>query len=790
MGKVLIVTEKPSVAQTISKVIGASERKEGYLQNSQYYVTFLYGHLFTLWDAAEYDSKYEKWDMTNLPIFPKEFKYKYIARDGIKKQFTVVKNLLNAADVDYVINGCDGDREGSLIFAEVYEAAGSKKPVKRLWVSSHTPEDLKKGLSQLRTGDTALTQAGYARQWADWLFGINFTVAMTKTFSEKEVLNVGRVILPTVNLVYKRDMEIKNFVSEPYYELLATFKTNQGMYDGYLIIDQETKFKEKDKLGEIFKKVQGQPGVVVRAGINRGTKGPGLLFNLSDLQGEITSRYKEFTADRVLKIAQNLYEKQLITYPRTASRYADNSQVDSACKTLEAVKDFFPKVKFTFRELKSVFDSTKVESHPAIMPTYLVPKDPLSTAEQIVYMEIVKRFVAQFAPPAEFERIEAITEVMGFQFQTKGKVWTSLGWMELYGKEESEEPELRVRLKENMMVETVDLNVLNKTTKPPAHYTVKTLLAAMQNCGKKVEDETVILKGYTIGTPATRAEILNKIEKVGYVCLRGGSFIIQDMGIQLIELFPFREMLEPDFTGKLEKELHDMELGKYSQDVFLKEVQDAVTKGINQFKETKGTIKKKDPEKICLGKCPVCGKNVLEYPKGFGCCGFKEGCKFFIWKNNALLNRYGIKSVSRSLVKVLLENKQTECKLGDKMVPVSLEHNGDRWGLKFAFDNGKIVSLGKCPECGFDVIETPKGFSCSGYKSNGCKFVLWKDDFFLGRYDKRVTGSMVKQFLAKRICKIKGLIDPNTKVSFDGEVQLYKNDKGFWSYSISKKLAE
>ena len=261
------------------------------------------------------------------------------------------------------------------------------------------------------------------------------------------------------------------------------------------------------------------------------------------------------------------------------------------------------------------------------------------------------------------------------------------------------------------------------------------------------------------------------------------------MGIQLIELFPIHELIEPEFTGKFEKKLYDISQRTYSSDVFMKEVQDSVVLGIEKFKQSKGTITKKDQEKIGVGKCPVCGKDVLEYPKGFGCSGFKDGCKFFIWKDNALLKRYEIKSVSKSLVKELLANQRSEIKLGNTLVPIVLDQKDNHWNLRFSFDEGQVASLGKCPECGCDIIETPKGFSCLGYKTNGCKFVLWKDDFLLGTYGKKVSVGMVKNFLSKQVCAVKGLIDPHTKDSFDGEIQLVKNDKGFWGFRIHKKIA-
>jgi DNA topoisomerase-3 len=703
----LIIAEKPSVAKSIADVLGATTRHDGYFSGAGYAVTFAFGHLFSLFDAADYDPKYATWSVDNLPIIPETFKYKIHADAGVKKQFNIIKGL--AANTSEIINACDSDREGSLIFAEIYRELGADAPIKRLWVSSHTPEDLKEGFARIRDGaaDAPLTAAGYARQWTDWLLGINFTIAATKQFSrDGKMLNVGRVILPTMYLVYLRDMEIKNFIPKKYYVLSATFQAQQGVYTGlYLSGDNKVQFDDHKNLDSISNEVKGQPGEVISCATTRESKGPGKLFNLTDLQGHITSRFEGWTADKVLKCAQSLYEDKHITYPRTSSRYLDDSQKEPSKRVLEALKRLGPgiippELPFAWHDRQTVFDSSKVDSHPALIPTYLVPDlTSLSADEKIVYLEIVKRFLSQFAPLAEYDRTEAITRVKVHNFRTRARALVSPGWRLLYQdngklqdedkKEEEEEPTLNFSLREKLPVVTKDLQTTGKETKPPVKYTVKTLLAAMQNCGKQVEDETLILKGYSIGTAATRADVLKKIEKIGYVSFTGKSYSVTALGIGLIEIYPIREMLEPDFTGRLEKQLKDIELGTLPQTAFMVVAREITILGIDKFKAVSGNVHR---EVKSLGKCPECGREIVETPKAYSCTGYQDKekpCKFALWKEDNWFKSLG-KKITATTAKGLLSGravlvKGMKSKAGKVFdAKVKLTKDGKRW--KYAFE--------------------------------------------------------------------------------------------------------
>jgi len=687
--KTVIIAEKPSVAANIAGVVQAS-KKDGYFEGEKYIVTYAFGHLMRLYDAKEYNEEWGKWDVGKLPVIPEVMKYKLIDDKGVNKQFKIIKDLFSRSDVDLIINACDADREGSLIFSEIYKETGCTKPVKHLWVSSHTPKDVLNGLKNLRDDDSMkpLQMAGYCRQWADWLYGINFTVATTKLYStdKKTVLNVGRVILPTVYMIYKRDMEIKNFKPVPFYKLRVSFQAEAGEYEGYFLKDNKTQFGSKDSLAAVETAIKGKKGIVHDVITKEIFKGAPRLFNLSDLQGHMTAKYKGFTADKVLKIAQNLYERRFLTYPRTESRYLDDSQTAQARESLDAVSGFFPELPIRFVENNNIFNSKKVESHPAITPTYIVPKEgELTPDENLVYMKVVKRFVAQFLTVAKYEQTEILTEIASHLFVTKGSVLIDAGWLAVNGQAPNDEVEedgtraVKVRPKE--VVSFVRSELIEDQTKPPKHYTVQTLLKAMETCGK--EDVEDVLPGYTVGTAATRAEIIKKIQQVGYVKSIGKTLQITDMGISLVDLFPLKDMLEPSFTGRIERSLKEIELGQYQAAQFMNVVKAKVTKGILQMKDIRGEIKTTAP--ASLGSCPECGRAVVETLKSFSC----SGCKFSVWKEDRWFGAMK-KKVTASMMKSFLVGKPVMVKgfvskngkKFDARVKLVKQENG-YWGFKF-----------------------------------------------------------------------------------------------------------
>ncbi|NJA31047.1 type IA DNA topoisomerase, partial [Clostridioides difficile] len=571
----LVLAEKPSVAKTIASFLGAKTRQDGYFEGNDYIITYAVGHLVSLYDMKDYDKdKYSgSWKMNNFPFVPED-KFKFKIDSSKTKQFNTVKKLLNRKDVEYVINATDNDREGELIAFLIFLLAKNKKPVKRILVNEWTPEDITRGIKNLKDEDEMrnLQAAGYTRLITDWLIGINFTSVATLKYGNGKLLNIGRVILPTVKLVYDRDMEILNFVPKTYYEIEGHFKAEAGEYKGKYVKGKESKFDTLEDANKIIASITSETGKILDKKVTMSKEYAPKLFSLTSLQGYITSKYSNFTSDKVLNVCQSLYEGNgkggYITYPRTDSIFLEESLASKASQTLDKLKvglEYENKIKFS--KTKRVFDSSKVDSHSAIIPTYIIPKS-LSKDEQLVYDAIKDRFVANFMPPAEYENTEIKTEVDNCTFLTKGKVLKSKGYLEVYNKEEKND--LLPLVNKDDDVDVLEIKPLTKQTTPPKPYTEDTLLKAMKNCGKNVpEEDTTVLSGYSIGTSATRADVLKKISQVGYVKKKGKSYSITDLGKNLVEIFPVKDLFDVDYTGKLEKSLSDIQKGKYTRKEYL-----------------------------------------------------------------------------------------------------------------------------------------------------------------------------------------------------------------------------
>ncbi|EQC1535838.1 type IA DNA topoisomerase [Clostridium botulinum] len=606
----LLLAEKPSVARNIGEALGCKTRKNGYLEGNGYIVTWAFGHLLTLYDCKDYDHKLALWSFENFPYIPTEFKYKVkndgknrnVVDAGAKKQLEIIKELINRGDVEEIISATDYDREGELIALLIFNYLKANKPIYRILINEWTPTEIKKGLKDLKKNEEmiSLQDAGVSRQLADWVIGINFTsiATMKYTRGKGNLLNIGRVLMPTLKIIYDREIEIKNFKVEEFYELEATFKNKKGEYKGKFFYEKKEKFPNKKIMEKLKAEIKDKSGLVTEKTIEIKKENPPSLFNLSNLQGYITSKYKGFTADKVLKVAQSLYEKKHITYPRTESTALEESIKDKAKKVLEVLKNDLPfKDEIIFNTSKKVFNNAKVESHSAIMPTYIIPKN-LTPDERLVYDAIKNRFISQFMKEAQYENTEIVTTVPGENyerlFKTKGKILKCKGWLKLY--KEKKKDELLPPIEKDDEVEIKSLKIISKKTKPPAHHTEKTLLKAMETCGKNTkqsednEEESNILYGYSIGTAATRAETINKLKYAGYITPKGKSLLITDKGIKLIETFPIRELLDTDYTGKLEKKLYDMEKGKFKKEDFLKEIFNFTVNGVNKIKNIRSNV--------------------------------------------------------------------------------------------------------------------------------------------------------------------------------------------------------
>ena len=682
--KKVIIAEKPSVAKNIADAYNIKIRKDGYFEGDDYLVTWAFGHLFQLFDAKDYDENMKGWRMDKFPFIPEEFKYKVkcdnvnrsVTDKGAEKQINIIKTLIDRDDVDGVISATDQDREGELISLEVFMYLNQNKPIYRLLLNEWTPDEVRKGMNNLKENIEmkSLQDAGISRQWADWIIGINLTSVATLRYGgtgkERKMINIGRVLLPTLKIIYDRDKEIEKFKASTYYKLLATFKTkNNEEFEGtYYNENNNEKFEDKKVVEELKKHLKDKEGEIIEKQVEKKREYAPLLFNLSNLQGYITSKYKGWTSDKVLKVAQSLYEKKFITYPRTGSVALDESLKDKTKKVLEIAKNglsYEEQIKFV--DNKRIFDNSKVESHSAITPTYIRPTG-LSKDEEIVYNAIKNRFIMQFMPIAEFEETKLTVKIHDEKFKgifaTKGRVQIVEGWRVVEKIETKDTILPFVNGKE--MVQVVDGKVNTVTKKPPKLHNEKTLLRVMETCGKSFKDEEdspemmqAILSGFSIGTPATRAETIKKLKDTGYIKSKGKSLTCTDLGKTLVEIFPVKELLDLQYTGRLEKTLSDIEKGKFKKDDFLSMIKAFTVEAVEDIKKDTAMLKNfkvELPEGTeSIGKCPVCGNDIIEGEKGFGCTNWKNGCKYTIWKNDKFIESMG-KKVTKEMVKLLLKN--------------------------------------------------------------------------------------------------------------------------------------
>lgn len=681
--KKVIIAEKPSVAKNIADAFNIRIRKDGYFEGDEYLVTWAFGHLLQLYDAKDYDESMKKWELEKFPFIPEAFKYKVKSDSknkgaidpGAQKQIKIIESLMAREDVDGIISATDYDREGQVIADEIFLYLKQGKPIYRILLNEWTPEEVKKGMQSLKPNEEMqpLQDAGMGRQWADWIIGINLTSVATVKYGreEKKLLNIGRVLLPTLKIVYDRDKEIADFQSSTYHKLLANFKTAQGetFETTYYEKNEEDKYNEKFEDKAVLEKIEalikGKQGKVTEKQVEKKKEYAPLLFNLSNLQGYVTSKYKGWTSDKVLKVAQSLYEKKYITYPRTGSMALEESLMDRTKKVLDTLKVGLPyENQIKFATHKRIFDNAKVESHSAICPTYMKPKG-LSADESIVYEAIKNRFIMQFMPVAEFEetkltvRIEEVPEVEG-DFIAKGKVQLVEGWQVIEKPDTKDTVLPQVVQDERLALGKISINAV--TRKPPKMHTEKTLLKIMETCGKAFKDEedseemmASILSGFSIGTPATRAETIKKLKDTGYIMAKGKSLTCTELGKKLVENFPVKELFDLEYTGRLEKTLSDIEKGKFQKTMFLDMIKSFTSEAVGTIKEDQSGFAKPSFSKESVGKCPLCGSDIIETERAFGCSNWKSGCKYTLWKNDKYIAALG-KDVTRPMVEILLKN--------------------------------------------------------------------------------------------------------------------------------------
>lgn len=611
--KSLIIAEKPSVARDLASVLGKVPKNGEFFENDRYVISSAIGHLVELYMPEDYDPKLKAWSQKTLPILPKKFSVK--ATEKTKKKFDELKKLLRRKDIDEVINACDAGREGELIFTYIYELSGSKLPRKRLWMTSMTPDAIREAFSELRDQNEMepLQAAARCRSESDWLIGINgtrvFTTSMFGMRSGGKVASVGRVQTPTLAIIVEREKGIRDFVSKPYWKLSADFSIENGQYTG---VYQRPEFKksekedDQDKVDRIWDKSVAE---AIAASIKSGDiaaveeekkrikQNCQLLYDLTSLQREANQRFG-FPATMTLSIAQSLYEKhKLITYPRTDSRALPEDYISVCRETLANLsgpyREFAAQVVKNdwVRPNKRIFDNKKISDHFAIIPTKL-SSDKLEDKERKIYDLIAKRFIAIFYPAAEFDVSTRISRVKAHAFKTEGKVLVVPGYLAVYGREESETmlPSLTERDKNQAKV--IDALLEELATKPPARYTEATLLAAMEGAGKFVDDEELALamKEKGLGTPATRAQIIENLLHMRYIEREGKEIRPMPKGEQLIDYLlaiHVAALTSPTMTGEWEYKLRQMEEGKFSREAFMSEINDLTENIVKQAVEFK-----------------------------------------------------------------------------------------------------------------------------------------------------------------------------------------------------------
>jgi DNA topoisomerase-3 len=664
--KTLVIAEKPSVGRDLARVLpGPFAKHEGFLEGPEHVITWAVGHLVQLAEPDEYDPKFKRWRMADLPIVPERFKL--VVRDErSKKQMSVVTAQLNRKDISEVINACDAGREGELIFAYLYEKAGSKLPVRRLWLSSMTAAAMREAFATLRPAAelAQLEQAARSRSEADWIVGMNATRAATIRLrsSFDGAVSLGRVQTPTLAIIARREEEIRAFVPEPYWLIDARFEPSQDSarrYQGRFHAGAKPRLASEAEALAIVAAVREQgDGEITKVEKREVTEKPPMLYDLTSLQRDANTRFG-FSARRTLGAAQRLYEEhKALTYPRTNSRFLTSDMAGEIKPTAELVG-----ARSEYREaaayvtgldllpLARVIDDSKVTDHHAIIPTRAEhPVEKMDADDRRVYDMVVRRFLAAFHPEAVLENTRVETTVAGHVFRTRGKVLLVPGWRGVYlagaedheassGESAGDEDEVDVdalpRLEQGEPSQTLEIESLAKETKPPRRYTDASLLGAMETAGKLVDDEELreAMKDSGIGTPATRAAIIERLIDVGYVERDGRALVATEKGLNVIRLLGEHALTSPDLTGSWEHRLGRIERGEDSREQFMRDIAGFAKQTVEVLDET---LKDVRIPRANLGPCPVCGHDIVENRKGYSCWAREDpGCGFVIWKGKA-----------------------------------------------------------------------------------------------------------------------------------------------------------
>jgi len=724
MSKSLIIAEKPSVASDLARALGGFKKHEDHFENERYIIASALGHLVELCLPSELDIKRGKWSFANLPIIPDEFDLRPIEKT--KARFNMLKRLMQQKDVDQLINACDAGREGELIFRYLVKLSAVKKPIRRLWLQSMTADSIRTAFEHLRSNEEMipLAQAAVCRSESDWLVGINGTRAMT-AFNNKtggfQLTPVGRVQTPTLAILAEREDRIHVFKPRAYFEVFADFEVEAGTYRGRWFREDFTKNSDEDaraeriweraRADEIKDRCLGKIGIATEDR-KPTTQAPPLLYDLTSLQREANGR--GFSAKRTLQIAQQLYERfKVITYPRTDSRYLPEDYLATVRSTLGKIENQHARKVLQnnwIKPSKRIFNNAKISDHFAIVPTGTAPHG-LDEVQQKIYDMIVRRFVAVFFPSAQFEVTTRITRVETDAFKTEGKIVKDPGWLAVYGRESAGEnaEESLVSIKPNEPAKVLDVEITENETKPPPRFNEATLLTAMEGAGKLVEDEELreAMREKGLGTPATRAAIIEGLIHDGYVTRQGRELIATAKGMALITLLRgigVSELCSPEMTGEWESKLKRMAKGAMERKEFMTQIKEFTREIVEKAKNFEGDSVGGDFEVLEV-KCPKCGQGPFDEDyRTFKC----RSCGLMIWKTMAgrLFDRSEVETLLREGRLGPLEGFRS--KMGRKFnAPVKL---GEDFKQQFDFaenggaDQQKVVpglheALGLCPIC-------------------------------------------------------------------------------------------
>lgn len=736
MAKALLIAEKPD----LMKHVAGAYRQFGH-KDIIVFKSFA-GHTMTLKEPDEYKPEWKKWDMALLPMIPDKFLYKP-SKDKVK-MYQELKKEIETGDYDYLINCCDPGREGQHIFFSFYDAIGCKLPVKRMWHRDLTDKELSRALNNLRDENEPalrnMTIASKYRAFFDWLIGLNGTRAVSITANKK--INIGRVMTPILKIIADREVELTNFVPKDFWEIQGDF----GKFAGIYFDDKnenETRFFDKSK-AEALVKTLGKDATIISVDKKKETKYAPGLHSLQELSNE-ANRTFGYTMAETLALAQSLYEKKILSYPRTDSAFLTTSIADEFPKYLKAIycidelKDTVDKVLRDKAVLQSVgknkkyVDNSKVTDHNAIIPTgEAVDLNKLSEKERNIFYIVCKRFLAIFLPPMVTNKTNIVTEDNGHKFSTVGSVLVDIGYMTLYNSKFNDN--ILPDVKKGEKVTLSGTKLLQKKTSPPSRYNDETLGKALENSGKFIEDEELsnVLKstGRGLGTPATRGNIVEKLVSLDMIGRKGSgkvkSFYATEFGISIIEGLRGKDITLPELTATWEQKLTGIEEGTYAPKDFYNEMLSYVKEMITDFKGTKVFVSNTSDKEV-LGICPECGKRKVIVGKDFYLCeAYKNGCNFIVGQN-----MFGAK-ISKTEVKKIIAGKETK--------EFEFSKDGKTWKAKLIFDkdqkrvvyakngtsggaskgsSGGSVGevIGKCPKCGGNVKETASYYLCENYKT-------------------------------------------------------------------------